>query len=260
MQRKAAIQIAFFSLLLASGSICTAGKASKPSDDSGEQPLSYKGQVAVTLAQELIDEQKYDEALKQAEIAVRSDSKSGTPYMVKAFILGKMGDPKKADSAYAKAVSLSPKNGYIRNAYATHLCMQHQYAEADQNFLLATLDVNYPLAAQALDNAAQCAYDNKNLLVAEARARAALELDQDSLNSLATMSRIKFDQSNFFEARAFIQRFEALEPLNASLLELAQQIEKSAGDDRAAAQYQKRLEIVLQTQIQPPTGEGQKKP
>lgn len=260
MQRKAAIQIALFSLLLASGSICLAGKASKNVVDAGELPLSYKGNVSITLAQELINEKKYDEALKQAESAVRSDSKSGIPYMVKAFILNKLGDPKKADVSYEKAVSLSPKNGYIRNAYATHLCVQHQYAEADQNFLLATLDVNYPLTAQALDNAAQCAYENKNLLIAETRARAALELDPTSLNALATMSRIKFDQSNFFEARAFIQRFEAIEPLDASLLELAEQIEKSAGDDRAAAQYKKRLEIVLQTQIQPPTGEGQKKP
>ena len=81
-----------------------------------------------------------------------------------------------------------------------------------------------------------------------------------NFGALVVMAKIKHQQSKYFEARAFIQRREAAGPLDLSLLQLAQQIEKSAGDDRAAANYQKQLELISQAQIQPPTGEGQKKP
>jgi len=97
-------------------------------------------------------------------------------------------------------------------------------------------------------------------LLAEQRFRSALIADPDSRQSLELMAEIKFSQSRFFDARAFMQRREALGPLNVPLLQLAQKIEKSAGDDRAAAKYQKELDTLSQAQIQPPTGEGQKKP
>jgi len=66
MRRKAAIQIVLISLLLASAAVCFANKAKKPSDAADDKPLSYDGHVAMSLAQELIDQQTYDEARKQA--------------------------------------------------------------------------------------------------------------------------------------------------------------------------------------------------
>ena len=223
-------------------------------------PLSYKGQSAIGVAQLFINKKDYVAALKQAERAISSDPKSGVPYMVKAFILDLQKEFKKADSAYLKAVALSPMNGQVLNAYAVHLCQQGQYDDADANFMKATMDKNYPSPNEAFENAAQCNFQNNNLALAEDRARSALALNPESPGALEIMTQVKFRQSHFFEARAFMQRREALGPLSVSLLQLARQIEKSAGDDRAAAQYQKQLDILLQAQIQPPTGEGQKKP
>lgn len=223
-------------------------------------PLSYKGQSAIGVAQLFINRKDYVAALKQAERAISSDPKSGVPYMVKAFILDQQKESKKAGSAYLKAVALSPMNGQVLNAYAVHLCQKGQYDDADANFVKAAADSNYPAAYEAFANAAQCNFQNNNLMLAEDRARSALALNPESVSALEIMTQVKFRQSSFFEARAFMQRREALGLLSVSLLQLAHQIEKSAGDDRAAAQYQKQLDILLQAQIQPPTGEGQKKP
>jgi type IV pilus assembly protein PilF len=225
-----------------------------------QAPLSMHGRGAVSAAQALISQKKYSEALKQAELAIRSDPKSGVPHMVKAFILDLQAEPQKAGNAYAKAVALSPDNGYVLNAFAAHLCQKGLYAQADANFIKATADTNYPMSYEAFENASQCSLKNNDLPLAEHHARAALSLNPESISALEAMAQIKFKQSSFFEARAFIQRREALAPLSVSLLQVAQQIEKAAGDDRAASQYQKQLDILLQAQIQPPTGEGQKKP
>jgi type IV pilus assembly protein PilF len=255
MRLKAISRVTLFSLLLATSACCYAQGTNNP-----EALLSYNGQQAVMLAQELIRQKKYPEALKEADKAIKTDPKAGTPYMVKAFIYDLLGETKKAAAMHSKAVALTPNNGYVRNAYAAHLCEQKQYVEADNMFLLATQDRHYPFAYQALENAAQCAFENDDLALAEQRARSALAVNTESSGALLTMAQIKFKQSKFFEARAFIQRLESLGPLSASILKLALQIEKSAGDDRAAANYQKQLELISQAQIQPPTGEGQKKP
>ncbi|MGH8104814.1 MAG: tetratricopeptide repeat protein [Arenimonas sp.] len=261
MRRKFAVHSILVTLLLAGGSVCF-GQAQNQSASviSAEQPLSYAGQVAISLAQEHIGKKQYKEALKYAETAISSNPKSGVPHMVKAFILESTGEAKKAASSYSKAVALSPDNGYVLNAYAMHLCGLKQYEQADASFARAVRDNNYPFGYLAFENAARCSYESKNIELAEKRARAALAMNPASVTALAIMAHIKFNQSEFMEARAFIQRLESLGPLHPSMLQLAQQVEKSAGDDRAAAQYQKKLDIVLQSQIQPPKGEGQKKP
>lgn len=256
MQRKVTIIAVVFAFLLGNSAVCLAEASTTPL----EKPMSYKGQMAVEVAQEFIRQNKYDEAIKQADAAIRSDPKSGISYMVKGFVLDQKNQYSKATDAFTKAVKFSPNNGFVLNAFGVHLCGQKQYLKADAAFLQASLDSNYPLAYQALENAGQCALENENNVVAEERARAALSINAELASALETMTQVKFKQANFFEARAFMQRREALGPLSVPLLLLAQQLETSAGDARAAARYQKQLDILLQAQIQPPTGEGQKKP
>lgn len=264
MQLRLAILLLLISLSSASGSNCFASESDpsrgKTTPAHAEQPLSYDGQLAVHVAQELIQQKKYPEALKQVDNAIRSDGKSGIPYMLKAYILDQQGKTKGAANAYGAAIKRSPGNGFIRNAFGMHLCEQKDYAQADANFLLAVKDKTYPFSHQAYENAARCAFKFNDLGKSELYAREALSINADSASALATMTQIKVKQASYFEARAFIQRLESLAPLDASQLQIAIQIEKSAGDDRSAAQYQKKLDIVMQSQIQPPKGEGQKKP
>jgi len=228
--------------------------------EPAEAALSYEGERAMTISQDFLQKGKLDEALASAELAVRADPKLGVVHAQKAAVLDKMNRQKKAAQAYDKALKLSPRNGYVLNAVAINLCSRGKLADADALFVRAVKDVNYPIPQQALQNAGFCAFKAGNQMLAEQRFRSALIADPDSRQSLELMAEIKFSQSRFFDARAFMQRREALGPLNVPLLQLAQKIEKSAGDDRAAAKYQKELDTLSQAQIQPPTGEGQKKP
>jgi type IV pilus assembly protein PilF len=258
MQPKQAPYVLMIVLLFVSMRVFAQGI--EPAKSAMKNPLSYQGQSALGVAQLFINKKDYVAALKQVERAISSDPKSGVPYMVKAFILDQQHEGKKADNLYLKAVALSPMNGQVLNAYAVHLCEMGQYDSADVNFMKAVTDSSYPIANEAFENAAQCNFKNNNFVLAENRARSALALNPESASALEIMTQVKFKQANFFEARAFMQRREALGPLSIALLQLAIQIEKSAGDNRASANYQRQLDFLLQAQIQPPTGEGQKKP
>lgn len=228
--------------------------------ESEKVALSYKGERAMSVSQLLLAQGNFDEALVNAELATRSDPKSGIAEVHKAMILDKMNKLQKANQSYGKALKLSPTNGYVLNAVAINLCARGHIEESDALFVRAVQDTDYPIPQQALQNAGYCAFKAGNAVLAEQRFRSALIADPQAVQSLELMAEINFRQSKFIEARAFMQRREALGPLSASLLKLAQQIENLAGDDRAAAQYQKQLEVLLQDPIQPPTGEGQKNP
>jgi type IV pilus assembly protein PilF len=251
----------FCVLFFVNAAICIAKEPAASTSIAAKQaPLSYRGKNAIALAQKLINRGDYAAAMKQAEIAIKSDPKAGAPHMVKAYIFDQQKQSKKAGNEYARALTLSPNNGFILNAYAVHLCENAQYDQADAYFIKAIADSDFPSQSEALENASQCSLKNSNFTLAEYRARLALSLNPESVSALEVMAQVKFKQLLFLEARAFMQRREALGPLSIPLVQLAHQIEKSAGDDRAAAQYLKQLELLLQAQIQPPTGEGQKKP
>jgi type IV pilus assembly protein PilF len=246
------------SLLGAASLQCHAKSAAVPK--ANDPALSYRGQSAVARAQESINKGNFADALKYADAATKSDPKSGVPYMVKAYVFQQQKDFSKAGSFYSKAVSLSPLNGLVLNAYGVFLCESGQYDKADAIFLKSASNSTFELALSAYENATQCSLINGDMVRAENHARAVLTLNPESPGALETLAQVKFKQSAFLEARAFLQRREALGPLSIPLLQLATQIEKSAGDDRAASQYKKQLDTLLQAQIQPPTGEGQKKP
>ncbi|MEO8001227.1 MAG: hypothetical protein ABI644_05080, partial [Arenimonas sp.] len=135
----------FISVLLFLSTSCAVFAQQSGSYSALEKPLSYEGQSAVSVAQELIAKKDYKAAMKQAEAAIKSDPKSGIPLMIKGFILDRENDSKKASSIYAKAASLSPSNGYVLNAYGAHLCEKGQFELADSFFLRAAMDSNYPL-------------------------------------------------------------------------------------------------------------------
>ncbi len=262
MRRRSALLLLIFASVIvdASSAIAKQAPVAKGVLSSAEKPMTYRGQNAITISQELISKQDYTGALKQVEVAISSDPKSGIPYMVKAFLLDQTNQSKKAGEAFKKAVSLSPTNGFVLNSYAVYACEKGRFDEADSYFMKAAVHGSFILTTEAFENAAQCSLKNNDFKLSESRARTALDLSPESVSALETLIFVEVHLGSFMEARAFMQRREALGPLDVSLLEIAQQIEKAAGDERAAAQYKKQLDLLEQAQIPPPTGEGQKKP
>jgi type IV pilus assembly protein PilF len=186
----------------------------------------------------------FDQSKQQAQQAIKADPRSGDAHTVLAAIASKSGDVAAAGDHYRRALALSPDNGAYANNYGIWLCGNGHAQESLAWFDKALGDQTYPTPTTALTNAGTCAQQAGQPARAETNWRQALALDPDLPAALAGMAALQFSRSELLDARAFVQRWLAIAPQDASALQLAAQIEQKQGDNAAAQRYLLRLQAV----------------
>lgn len=182
------------------------------------------------------------ETLTRRAIAMEDGKPDG--HTTLAVILELQGRAEQAGQAYRQALSLSPAQGELLNNYGAWLCGQGHAAEAMVLFDRALADPDYPPLA-ALANAGTCAMRSGQLERAQRELRAALALAPQHAQALAAMARLQLQRGDAMAARAFYQRRLAAASADASVLQLAAEVEEALGD-RAAAEHHKQQLRLLQ--------------
>jgi type IV pilus assembly protein PilF len=139
---------------------------------------------------------------------------------------------------------LAPKSGDTNNNYGQFLCAKGQYDEAQKYYAQAMRDPFYKTPAVLYANAGVCLVDHGGGLrldEAETDFRRALEADPKNAIALFYMAKLLYGKDDFFRARAFIQRFEALGQPDPAALLLARNIEIKLGHADTARDYADRL-------------------
>jgi type IV pilus assembly protein PilF len=203
--------------------------------------ISRAGQVNLGLAQSYYANGDLETALNRSMQALRTDPRSADVHAMLGLIYSRISQPAKADAEFSRALALAPNQGAILNVDGVWLCQQGRTAEADAQFSRALQDPFYKEPEQALFNAGKCAFKAGQLPKAEGLLRKSLDKAPDQPEVLLTLAKVEFAQGNYLDARAFVQRRDALGS-SAEVLELAAQIEDGAGDHRAAARYRQRLQ------------------
>lgn len=240
-------------LLLAAASLSLQAKEAR--DDT---QLSHQGKVKLSLAQSYLGSGDTEGAMLRVQQAKRSDPRAPEVYAVEAAVYDRLGDQAKAAESFAQALRLDPARAPIQNNYGVWLCEQGRYAEAEAAFGIALADGEYRASGQPVFNAGRCAMKAGKYDQAETYYRQILQKSPDDAGVLMAMAETKLAAGNAFEARAFLQRREAL-GATAEVLSLGARIEDAAGDARAAAQYRKRLREDFPAHTAP-TGEGAARP
>jgi type IV pilus assembly protein PilF len=142
---------------------------------------------------------------------------------------------------YRRAVEIQPKLGAPNNNYAQILCSAGRLDEADKYFQRAFADPFYKTPDQAYSNAGLCLLRAGKVDEAEVDFRKAIETNPNNGTALFRLASALYQKNDFFKARAFIQRFEALGPESADSLYLAHNIEAKLGNADAARDYARRL-------------------
>jgi type IV pilus assembly protein PilF len=215
--------------------------------------LSADGRANLAKADAFLSRKQYDLALSHARKAQDSDPRSATVHAQIAIIQDRAGRQDEAAKAFDRALALAPGDGAILNAHASWLCEHGDTARADLQFERALRDRNYRTPLQAMVNAGKCTHRAGQWLLAEAYLRRAVALVPEDAVVLYLLADVHFRQNKLFEARAFLQRRDALGP-DAATLELGARIEAAAGDNQAAARYRERLRTEFPDHV--PTGEG----
>lgn len=202
--------------------------------------LSSSGRVNLELAQSYLQANDLETALNRANRALKYDPESGDVHAMLGLIYGRIGDAERAASEYEQAVKLAPADGPILNAYGAWQCERGQFDQAEASFQRALKDPFYKRPEQTYYNAGRCAFVGGRLSEAEAYLRQAVERMPVDAGVLLLIAKVEFKLGKYLEARAFVQRCDALGP-NPEVLDLAARIEDAAGNPKAATDYRSRL-------------------
>lgn len=219
--------------------------------------LSAAGRMNLGLAQGYLEAGDVAKARQRAEMAEQTDSGSAEVRAMLAMIHASAGETDKAQQEFDRALKIAPNDGVILNAHAAWSCEHGQPDLADREFVKALADPKYRTPAQALANAGKCALSVNRLPQAEDYLRRALVFLPEDRNLLFLLADTEFRQGKFFEAKAFIQRRDAL-GADAATLDLAARIEEGSGNAMGAARYRERLRQEFPDHV--PTGEGARSP
>jgi type IV pilus assembly protein PilF len=219
--------------------------------------LSEDGRANIALAQAYLNAGRVKEAEGYAREALKSDGGSGAAHATMALVRARQNQPDQATAEFNRALALAPTDGGILNVYGVWLCERGDRDGADNAFRAALADQTYMAPVQPLVNAGRCALLAQQWAKSDGYLRRALQIQPNDRSVLLMLAEAQLRLQKPMEARAFVQRSDALGP-DPVTLALAAKIEEASGDAMSAERYRKRLREEFPQYA--PTGEGAGKP
>jgi type IV pilus assembly protein PilF len=241
--------------LLLAGSVAVASAAGK--EKARASTLSEAGSSNIMLSQAYLEAGRLDASEERARAAVQTDGNSPLSHATLAMVLAKRNQQDKAQESFQRALALGPNNGAVLNAYGAWRCERRDYAGADDAFRRAIADGTYATPVQPLANAGRCAMLAREWSKADGYLRRAVAIAPRSRQVLLMLAEAQLRLKRPLEARAFVQRSDALGPDPFTLM-LGAKVEHEAGNEAAAARYRQRLQEQFPKLA--PTGQGAGKP
>jgi type IV pilus assembly protein PilF len=180
-------------------------------------------------------------ARDKLEKALEQNPDTPQTQMAAGFLYDRLGEDKKADAAFQRALKLSRNDPMVLNNYAAFLCRKGDKKEGEAYFLQAAANPLYRTPEVAYSNAGRCARADGRPQDAEKYFRKALTYKEDQLDALFQMADLEHELGNDLQARAFLERYAATAPVSAASLWLAYRIERGLGDDQQARRAADRL-------------------
>lgn len=249
MRPERALAAVMFALAIAGLAGCATGGTSRPSSvvdnpvkSDPDNPRTKAAKENTELGLGYMRQGKLEVALEKLNKALAADPRHVDAHTVIAVLYEQIGDKAKAEEHYRRAVQLRPRSGNENNNYGWFLCNAlGRHDDSAAYFEKAVADPFYQTPVVALTNAGSCAIKAGRFDVAERDLRLALERDPNQVSALLGMASVLYGRNEFFKARAFIQRYEAVGQASAESLMLGRNIELRLGNASAAVDYTRRL-------------------
>ena len=229
-----------FAVLLAAGLLAACVSSSSVPGD--KVSLQQASQFNVELGVAYMQQGRRDLAMEKLQLALKQDSDNANAYMAIGLLYNSTGDTQRADENFRIALRKAPDNPQTQNNYAVFLCQHGKPRESEQYFLKAAENPLYPTPEAAYTNAGVCANKIPNRTEAAGYFRRALAINPNFPDALYQMARMSYEQKQYLEARAFIERFISAAPKpRPEVLLLGMRTERALGNQQAAVNYAKQL-------------------
>lgn len=207
-----------------------------------DEDLRKAAETNAALGRQYMDRGQYEIALDKLKRAVANDKTYAPSHTLLGVLYETIGEMNDAEAEFRLAVRYDPKDGDVNNNLGAFLCRNGKAAEAEKYFDTAVQDPFYTTPGVAYANAGSCALQRGELDKAEAYLRQSLEQDRRMPEALLPMAEVSYQKKSYLQARAFLQRYEAIAPSNAESLRLGVLIETALGDQKSADRYRTRLQ------------------
>ena len=215
---------------------CTAaGGGTKPVQHVAPDPKA--AEINMRLGLNYMQRGNYAIALEKLERSLQQDPNLPSTHNTIALLYQRLGETEKAEKHFLQAVNRAPDYSEAQNNYGVFLCQQQRYEDAEQRFLTAIKNPLYSSRAQALENAGVCVSRIPDNEKAEKHFRQALQMNPNLSKSLLQMANISYQQNDYLQARAYIQRYQSISQWTSQALLLVIKTENKLQDQDAVASY-----------------------
>jgi len=220
---------------------CQSGPVGTVKKEDAATQRDDAARVHTELGQKYLQQGKLELALEKLNKALDFNPDYVDAHTVIAVLYESINDLPKAEEHYRRAAQLKAKGGAENNNYGRFLCTQGRYAEGGEYFKRALADPFYQTPALAMANYGTCLLKDGKREEAEKLLRQALALNENDSEALLSLGTVLYDKGEYFKARAFVQRFEALSHPRAEALMLGRNIELRLGNASGASEYSRKL-------------------
>ena len=179
----------------------------------------------------------YERSLEKLDRARAADPNFSGVYNAYGLLYQLLDRNNEAELNFKKALKLDPNDSNTKNNYGRFLCHIGRSKQAEEVLLDAAANPLYSTPEIAITNAGICAYQSKELVLAEKHLRRALQMNEQNPPALLHMSKISYDQDKFLSSRAYLQRFLEVSRHTAASLWMGIKIERQLGDKDAISSY-----------------------
>lgn len=202
----------------------------KAAEVNAELAITYMKQGNLAAARD-----KIDRALEQ-------NPRTAQTQMIAGFVYDRLGEDRKAQQHFEQAVKLGGKdNPDVLNNAGAFQCRKGDRRRGEELFLQAAVSPLYRTPEVAYLNAGSCARADGRPKDAEQYFRQALARKPNLPAALLQLADLQFASGNALQARAFLERYHDETRASAESLWLGYRIERSLGDEAAAAEFGRRL-------------------
>jgi len=209
-----------------------------PMETSDDDAARYNTQLGATYLQR----GELSLARDKLEKAVQQNPDFAQAHAYLGVLYERINKFDEAEHQYREAARLAPDSPDINNTYGGYLCRNGKRKEGIRYFLTAARNPLYRTPEAALTNAGVCARGVPDNEAAEEYFRQALAHVPGYREALIQLADLNYMTEDYFQARAFLERYLQYGPASADALILGVRIEVAQGDEPAAAAYKQRLE------------------
>jgi len=216
------------------------GCGTNPDQMSKPQP-DRASDINLELGIEHFKKGNLSEAKNKIDRALEQNPRNAKAHATAGLLYDRLGEAKKADSHFDRAISLDSKDPDIANNYAVFLCKSGKYEKGEKVALQAANNQLYKTPEIAFVNAGSCARSAGDIGRAEEQFRKAIAVRPRFSRALYELTEVKISQKDYLSARGFYQRYMEVSRTSQTTLWLCVRIERALNNTQVANNCAQRL-------------------